>query len=162
MTRTKSSVLVILPLFAMNGMSHNHSDELHGFIWQKARKREMVVAVLFSTQPTVIETLEGPVRCGVGDAIITGGRGERWPVQRGLFEKRYEPIHPLQMGEDGQYRSLSQEVDAARLTRPYHLELSAQQGTLSGNAADWLVRKQYGSMGIVAGDIFPETYILVK
>jgi len=26
------------------------------------------------------------VQCGVGDAIITGLRCERWPVQRELFE----------------------------------------------------------------------------
>jgi hypothetical protein len=146
----------------MNKISHNSNNDLHGFVWQNARKREIVVAVEFSRQPDIIETLEGLVRCGVGDAIITGVRGEQWPVQRELFEKLYEPIHPLPMGKDGRYCSLSQEVEVVRLTVPFCLELTGQQGTLAGNTGDWLVRKPDGSMGIVAGNIFSKTYDLVK
>lgn len=143
-------------------MLQNLNDIFHRFIWQKARKREIIVSVEFCKNYAEIETLEGPVRCEVGDAVVTGVHGERWPVQRALFERLYEPIRPLPMGKDGQYRSLPQEVDATCLTRPYRLKLPGQQGTLSGKTGDWLVRKQDGSMGIVAGNIFSETYDIVK
>ncbi|MBV5328144.1 hypothetical protein [Pelodictyon phaeoclathratiforme] len=66
------------------------------------------------------------------------------------------------MGEDSWYRSLSQAADVTPLTCSYRLELPGHQGMLSGKAGDWFVRNQYGSMGIVAGDIFSETYDLVK
>lgn len=137
-------------------------NEIADSKWQKARKRELVMAVVFSRQPSVVETREGPVHCGAGDAIVTGVRCERWPVRKELFEKLYEPIQPLQMGENGRYRSLPQEVEAALLSSPFHLELPGQQGTLSGNAGDWLVRKQDGSVGIVEGDIFSENYDIIE
>ena len=66
------------------------------------------------------------------------------------------------MGEDGQYRNLPQHVCATLLTYPFHLKLPDQQGTLSGKAGDWLVRKQNGSMGILARDIFSETYDIIE
>ena len=37
----------------------------------------VVVTVEFSTETSVIQTLEGPVVCNPGDAIITGAAGER-------------------------------------------------------------------------------------
>lgn len=146
----------------MKKAAYNNADTFHGLIWQTARKREIGVAVVFSRKADVIGTLDGPVRCGVGDAVVTGVRGERWPVQREVFEKLYEPVYPLQMGEDGQYCNLPVEVEAARLTHPYLLELPGQQGTLSGKAGDWLVRKPDCSMGVVAGDIFSETYDIIE
>ena len=72
-------------------MSRSNLAELHGFEWKKARKREIAVSVAFSRPPEVIETLEGQARCGACDAILTGFRGEQWPVQRELFEKLYLP-----------------------------------------------------------------------
>lgn len=146
----------------MKKITHNSHDDFCGLAWKNARKREVGVAVEFSRQADVVGTLEGPVRCEAGDAIVTGIRGERWPVQRGLFETLYRPEPPLPMGADGRYRSLSQEVEVIRLAHSYRLELPGRQGTLSGKAGDWLVRKQDGSMGVVAGDVFSETYDVIE
>lgn len=38
-----------------------------------------------------IETLEGVMRANVGDYIITGVKGEKYPCKPDIFESTYEP-----------------------------------------------------------------------
>jgi len=130
-------------------------------LWQKARKREVLVSVVFCKESAIIDTLEGQVQCEPGDAIVTGVQGEEWPVTRERFEQLYEAVSPLRMGEDGEYRRLAHEVEAARLIRPCRVSLSGKRGHLSGNAGDWLVRHSDGGLGIVAAGVFEKTYFLV-
>jgi hypothetical protein len=132
-----------------------------GLQWKKARKRELSVSVAFCGEATVIDTLEGSVRCEPGDAILYGVHGEQWPVTRDLFEKLYEPVLPVSMGENGLYRRLSHEVDAAMLTMPCTIPLPDNRGDLGGNAGDWLVKQQDDRYGIVAEDIFAKTYDII-
>ena len=44
----------------------------------------------FDSYP-VIRTLEGVMTVIVGDWIITGGNGERYPCKDDIFKKTYEP-----------------------------------------------------------------------
>lgn len=39
----------------------------------------------------VVETLEGRMFFGIGDYIITGVNGEKYPCKPDIFEKTYEP-----------------------------------------------------------------------
>lgn len=39
-----------------------------------------------------IETLEGVMKADVGDYIITGVKGERYPCKPDIFEATYEPV----------------------------------------------------------------------
>ena len=39
-----------------------------------------------------IHTLEGPMRVSVGDYVITGTRGEKYPCKPGPFMDKYEPV----------------------------------------------------------------------
>lgn len=39
-----------------------------------------------------IDTLEGPMEVRVGDWIITGVKGERYPCKPDIFEMTYEPV----------------------------------------------------------------------
>ena len=39
-----------------------------------------------------IQTLEGTMRCNPGDWIVTGIKGERYPVAPGIFAATYEPV----------------------------------------------------------------------
>ena len=48
-----------------------------------------VVQVLFAPEPGELISLEGPNKYQVGDAIITGVKGERWPVQKSKFLENY-------------------------------------------------------------------------
>lgn len=57
----------------------------------KYRKKPVVVdAVGPITEAEDIETLEGTMRADVGDYIITGVKGERYPCKPDIFEQTYE------------------------------------------------------------------------
>ena len=120
-----------------------------GFCWKRARRRPLVFEVAFNLEKVVIDTIEGPVHAEVGDAVVTGVRGERWPVRRAKFAELYEPVSGTSMGEDGYYRRRAVVVRTTRLTQPLSLFLPDEQGALSGNAGDWLVQHTDGSFGIV-------------
>ena len=54
------------------------------------------------TEPRVISTLEGEMKADVGDFIITGVNGEKYPCKPDIFHKTYEqvdengrPWHPI-------------------------------------------------------------------
>ncbi len=40
----------------------------------------------------IIETLEGDMKCFVGDYIIKGIKGEFYPCKPDIFEQTYEPV----------------------------------------------------------------------
>lgn len=122
------------------------------------RKRPVEVDVRFADRPETIATLEGAVTCVPGDAIVTGARDEVWPVARAVFEQRYEPIAPMNMGDAGRYRSRALATLAIRLSAPMRLALPSERGILSGEAGDWLVQHAPGDQAIVNGAIFDDTY----
>ena len=132
-----------------------------GVRWQHARRRPLVLEVAFAHENIVIDTLEGLVPAATGDAVITGVRGERWPVPRTRFAELYEPVLTTRIGEDGRYRRRAGVVRTTRLEQPLSLFLTDEQGVLTGNVGDWLVQHTDGRFGIVADDIFERTYELI-
>lgn len=80
--------------------------------WWEARKREGMKVPKFRKKPVVIEaevyrpgledgfengrpyieTLEGRHYISSGDYVVTGIRGERYPVKPDIFEATYEPV----------------------------------------------------------------------
>ena len=128
---------------------------------RRARKRPIEVRVNFAHSPGVCETLEGAVNYGVGDAILIGAHGERWPVARETFAITYEPIEPTRPMEDGKYRKRAGEVLAVRLTAPQRVELSGGRGVLSGRAGDWIVDHGDGDLAVVSAKIFMDSYELL-
>jgi hypothetical protein len=44
------------------------------------------------TEEVWIETLEGNMLASIGDYIITGVEGERYPCKPRIFEATYEPV----------------------------------------------------------------------
>ena len=57
------------------------------------RKRQVVVEAVRVAEATVVQTLEGPARAERGDWVITGTRGEQWPVKQDVFAEIYEDAH---------------------------------------------------------------------
>jgi hypothetical protein len=114
------------------------------------------VAVEFAQSPGVLETLEGPVPYETGDALLTGIKGERWPVVRARFEDMYEPApdQPGRWKKRGNRPVLALRVDHA-------FEVATHDGaaTLSGKPGDWLVDYSPGDQAIVANDIFLHSYV---
>jgi hypothetical protein len=64
------------------------------FDFIEVAKLPVPVAVEFSQCDGIIETLEGQVQYKSGDPILTGVKGERWPVQRNNFFTHYTPAPP--------------------------------------------------------------------
>ena len=121
-------------------------------------KRPIPVSVHFTATPGTCQTLEGNVSYQPGDAILTGTRGEQWPVRRDLFLASYDPIPPTAPGTDGLYRKRPTPARAIRLTHPLSVPVGWQNDPLQGHPGDWLIRYDDGSHGTIQDAIFRETY----
>jgi hypothetical protein len=121
-------------------------------------KRALPAIVSFATEDGICETVEGPVRYRAGDAILTGVRGERWPVERERFLASYAPEPPTRAGEDGRYVKHPATALALRLNAPVAVPVGWQADPLLGQPGDWLLRYADGSYGVARDEIFRESY----
>ncbi len=121
-------------------------------------KKPIPVRAEFAAADGVCETLEGPVRFKAGDPILTGTRGERWPVGRDTFRSSYEPVPPTRAGENGDYRKTPSLSLALRLDRPCDVPVGWQNDPLHGRAGDWLLQYADGSYGVIQDHIFRASY----
>ena len=124
----------------------------------QVRKRPVPVQVAFAVNDGVCETLEGAVRYRRGDAVLTGTRGEQWPVGRDSFLDSYAPVPPTAAGQDGTYRKLPVTVLALRVDSACDVPVGWQNDPLHARPGDWLLRYADGSYGVVNDAIFRETY----
>jgi len=58
------------------------------------RKRPVIIQAYQTEEEFLILTLEGTMRARVGDWVVTGTAGERYPVKPQIFLKTYEPVEP--------------------------------------------------------------------
>lgn len=58
---------------------------------QRFRKRPVVIQAVRAAEREVIHTLEGDMTTNPGDWIVTGVKGERYPVKPEIFDATYEP-----------------------------------------------------------------------
>ena len=121
-------------------------------------KRPIPVRVAFARQDGTCTTLEGPVGFRSGDAVLTGVRGEQWPVRRDLFLASYTPEGPAKAGQDGLYRKNPSIALALQLDRDTEVPVGWQPDSLRGHPGDWLLRYDDGSHGVLQDSIFRETY----
>lgn len=59
---------------------------------KKYRKIPIVLEAYQTDEEMDIETLEGVMHASIGDYIVTGIRGEKYPVKPDIFEKLYEEV----------------------------------------------------------------------
>ena len=123
-----------------------------------AIKREQAVKVRFAHEACSVQTREGVVYADRDDAIITGPGGERWPVPQERFAEKYRALAPTENGKSGTYVALPNSVLALEMSEPFEVVLADGQTTLDGRPGDWLIDYGDGSLGVVAADIFPNTY----
>lgn len=127
----------------------------------RVRKRPVTRAVAFAASDGVCKTLEGDVAYRAGDAIVTGERGEQWPVARAHFLAAYRAVDPGREGEDGRYTNRPATVLALQLEADGTVRAGIDDDILQGKAGDWIVEYQDGSHSIVRADIFSDGYELV-
>ncbi len=122
------------------------------------KTRPVEVGVEFATEARSVLTLEGPVSCVAGDAIVTGTAGEQWPIPRATFDKKYMPAGGQPAGTPGRYAKRTAFVEAVQLEQAISVPLSGNRGILQGQAGDWCVWYGPDDAAIVAKDIFPKLY----
>ena len=56
----------------------------------KYRKKPVIVEAYKTDKVEYINTLEGTMKADIGDYIITGVHGEKYPCKPDIFEETYE------------------------------------------------------------------------
>ena len=59
---------------------------------KKYRKKPVEIEAYQTDKKAIIHTLEGDMIASIGDYIITGVNGEKYPCKPDIFEKTYEPV----------------------------------------------------------------------
>ena len=116
------------------------------------------LSVRFATERQQVDTLEGLVIAKIGDAVVTGAKGETWPIPRDAFFRKYVPMYGVVAGEDGQYTKRLAFVQARRLNCEETIELSDSRGTLTGSVGDWCLTHGIRNLAFIRADIFSESY----
>ena len=122
-----------------------------------ATKLEGRFSVDFVSVPCEIATPEGRVRAAAGDAIVTDGAGDRWPVPRDQFQSKYRPLPPTLASMPGVYASRPQSVLALRMDRAFDVMLPDGVSQLSGEHGDWLVDAG-GGLYVISAAAFARSY----
>jgi hypothetical protein len=98
-----------------------------------------------------IETLEGPVDYQAGHKIITGPKGEQYPVNPQKFAEYYDD------NRDG--TATPKKIHKHAKLADHNGVVHASWGDLNYTAGeDYIVRHGAGDYGVVKKDIFAQTY----
>jgi hypothetical protein len=102
-------------------------------------------------EPGTIETLEGPVDYQAGHKIITGPKGEQYPVDLQKFSEYYDD------NKDG--TATPKKIHKHAKLADHDGVVHASWGDLNYKAGeDYIVRHGAGDYGVVKKDIFKQTY----
>ena len=104
-----------------------------------------------ATDSGTVDTLEGPVKYRAGHKIITGPKGEKYPVSAEKFADYYDD------NEDGtatpkKIFKLAKLADHDGIVHASWGDLHYKKGE------DYIVRHSGGDYGVVKKDIFAKTY----
>lgn len=135
--------------------------DLAAGLGRRVRKLPVDVTVEFATTAGELPTLEGPVAYAVGDALLTGGSDDRWPVRREKFLRTYAPAGNFETGKPGVYRKKPLVVHACQMQESFTVRVGGKSNSIHGKPGDWLVQYAPGEYGIVANAIFNRTYELL-
>ncbi len=122
--------------------------------------KDELVNVTFATADGQLISREGPNQFLRGDALISTFSGDIWSVSRNRFDAKYEPVPPLNAGDDGHYRSQPIPVLAKQMPLPFMVARCKGGDVLHGLAHDWLLQYAPGDYGIVGNDRFQQVYRL--
>lgn len=122
----------------------------------KAQKKQIDTKFYFSEKDDVINTKEGTVSCKTGDAVLTGVKGEQWPIKRDTFEKTY-----IFNQETGICFKRPEVVMVEKMSKPFSVVVSWSNDPIQGKAGDYRVSNVEGTDSwVVDNEIFNETYVV--
>lgn len=58
----------------------------------KFKKKPVIIEAYQTDKEMDIETLEGTMHASIGDFIITGVNGEKYPCKPDIFYRTYDPV----------------------------------------------------------------------
>lgn len=112
------------------------------------------VSVTFAVKDGFLATLEGYVPYSVGDALMTGVQGERWPIERKKFEEWYRAVK----GKPGIFYKIKS-VLAKKMEHAFRVPITKDEKTfLIGKAGDWAVQTTLGHLSVIEDKIFKQSY----
>ena len=120
-------------------------------------KKPIETQVDFATNSGKLNTLEGIVKFKKGDALVTGVKGERWPIDRNKFKMSYKPITPLKFGTPGKY--LKNRLPVSAIQTEIEQEIQINQTKLHAKKGDWIITSLEGNKWVVDCEIFQDTYL---
>jgi len=119
---------------------------------QQVQKKAIPLQFRIAEQPETIQTKEGPVKAPVGSYIMTGTKGENWPIPADKFKETYDII------DDQHAAKKPLPVPAKQMQEDFFVTVSWSPDKLNGKPGDWLVQYGPGDYGVVGAGIFDETY----
>jgi hypothetical protein len=122
----------------------------------KVMKKPVVLRWERAIAGTVIETKEGPVAAGGDCVLLTGTKGEQWPMPRSRFEETYN------FSPAGSCFKKPLVVEAVCMSEPFTVLTNWSPDPLTGKPGDWHLTYGPDDFGIVDADIFLETYDVVE
>jgi len=122
----------------------------------KTFKKPIPLDYRIANNDETIKTKEGPVKARKGDSIMTGTKGENWPIPSDKFKQTYDILGK------GKAAKKKIEIYAKELLKPTKVKVSWSDNLLNGNPGDYLVQYGEGDYGVVEKGIFKDTYSTVK
>ncbi len=118
------------------------------------KKKPVILKAVQAQAPTTIQTLEGPVQANQGDWIMTGVKGEQWPVRPEVFARSYDAVP----GAADMFQKKQIQIMAVQISQP--MQILDAQGAVkyTGSPQDWLVIGLNGDKYFVKPDVFAATY----
>lgn len=115
-------------------------------------KRPTPVPYKRAIEPGTIETLEGPVNYGAGFYIMTGPKGEQYPIPPEKFKTLYD------LNDDGTAspKKIVKVAKVADHNGSVDTSWGEKLNYTAGN--DVIVRHGHNDYGVVKQDIFDKTY----
>ncbi len=123
----------------------------------KVFKKPIAVKFQYLTETITVQTLEGPVTAGPDQVLMTGVRGEQYPIGKKMFYDTYHADEGL-----GVAYKKKVIVDAEQIHKPTSVPVSWSGEPLTGKPGDYLVTYGPGDQAIVEESIFNETYEIVE
>jgi hypothetical protein len=153
--RTESVLATEHRLWLLNSGNEVSDDE--GGVEQRSVVKRYIQKPVEVSATRVMETgevnsLEGTEKCAPGDWIITGVKGERWPISNETFKSKYKAIDE----KKGLYRKRPVSVEAIQMHCSFTVQ--ARWGLLTGQPGDWLVFANESDSYVCAQNVFEETY----
>lgn len=147
---------------AMGGfIDANKVDLRENYLAHEVYKLPIVLKYEIAQTEKLVSTNEGFQTAKMGDAILTGTgtnrdgtKGEKWPIPAENFKQTYD----IDIEGPGTCAKKKITVLALEMDAPFSVKPPWSDKPLNGEKGDYLVQYGPGDMGIVAKDIFKETY----